>query len=81
MKPWLEGNDIEIYSIHNEEKSVVTKRFLRTLKYNIYRYMTSTSENVYVPWAYLIKDLKDQEFVETFYEKELQKENQKEFRT
>ena len=29
MKPWLEKNDIEMYSMHNEGKSVVTKRFVR----------------------------------------------------
>ena len=33
-----------------------------------------------VPWAYVTSDLKGEEIVETFYEKELQKTNQKEFR-
>ena len=33
-----------------------------------------------VPWTYVISDLKGEEFVETFYKKELQKTNQKEFR-
>ena len=33
-----------------------------------------------VPWTYVISDLKEEEIVETFYEKELQKTNQKEFR-
>ena len=41
-------NDIEMYSIHNEEKSVVTERFIRTLKTKIYKYMTSISKNVYI---------------------------------
>ena len=41
-------NDIEIYSAHNEEKSVVAERFIRTLKKKIYKYMTSISKNVYV---------------------------------
>ena len=31
-------------------------------------------------WIYIISDIKDQEIVATFYEKELQKTNQKEFR-
>ena len=44
MKSWLEKNDIEMYSTHNEEKSVVAKRFIRTLKNKIYKYMTSTSK-------------------------------------
>ena len=33
-----------------------------------------------VPWKYVIIDLKGKEFVGTFYEKVLQKTNQKEFR-
>ena len=41
-------NDIEIYSTHNEGKSVVTERFIITLKNKIYKYMTSVSKNVYI---------------------------------
>ena len=48
MKSWLEKNAIEIYSIHKEGKSVVAERFIRTLKNNIYKYMTSISKNVYI---------------------------------
>ena len=33
-----------------------------------------------VPWAYVISDLKDEEIVGTFHEKELQETNKKEFR-
>ena len=33
-----------------------------------------------VPWAYVINDLNGEEIIGTFYEKELQKTNQKEFR-
>ena len=33
-----------------------------------------------VPWTYAISDLKGEEIVATFYEKELQKTNQEEFR-
>ena len=33
-----------------------------------------------VPWTYVISDLKGEEIVGMFYEKELQKMNQKEFR-
>ena len=32
-----------------------------------------------VPWIYVISDVKGEEIIETFYEKELQKPNQKEF--
>ena len=33
-----------------------------------------------VPWTYVINDLNGEEIIETFYEKELQKINQQEFR-
>ena len=32
FKKWLKDNDIEMYSIHNEGKSVAAERFIRTLK-------------------------------------------------
>ena len=32
MKSWLEKSDIEMYSMHNEGKSVFAERFIRTLK-------------------------------------------------
>ena len=41
FKKWLKDNDIEMYSMHNEGKSVVAERFIRTLKTKIYKYMTS----------------------------------------
>ena len=37
-----------MYSIHNEGKSVVAERFIRTLKTKIYKHMTSISKNVYI---------------------------------
>ena len=160
-KKWLRGNDIVTYSTHNEGKSVVSERFIKTLKSKIYTYMTSISKNVYidklddivdeynntyhitiktkpidvkdntyknadkelnnkdpkfkvgdrvriskyknifakeympnwseeifvikkvkntVPWTYVINDLNGEEIIGTFYEKELQKTNQEEFR-
>ena len=45
MKSWLEKNDVEIYSTHNERKSVVTERFIRTIKN---KHMTSISKNIYI---------------------------------
>ena len=161
FKKWLQDNDIVMYSTHNEGKSVVAERFIRTLKSKIYKNMTSISKNAYidkldgivneyhnahhttikmkpidvkdntyiitdkdinnkdptfkvgdrvriskyknifaksytpnwsedvfvikkvknaVPWTYVIKDLTDEEIIGTFYEKELQKANQEEFR-
>ena len=32
FKKWLRDNNIIMYSTHNEEKSVVAERFIRTLK-------------------------------------------------
>ena len=131
-----------MYLIHNEGKSVVAERFIRTLKNRIYKHMTSISKNMYihklddivneynntyhktikmkpadvkdntyidsmelhstelhsnkdwseevfvikkvkntVPLTYVINDLNGDETIGTFYEKELQKTNQQEFRT
>ena len=149
-------------SMQNEGKSVITERFIRTLKHKIYKDMTSVTKNVYfnalndivdehnntyhrtikmkptgvksdsfaeyneesneedpqfkvsdhvrifkyknifakgydpnwneeifvinkientVPWTYVISDLNGENFFGSFYEKELQKTNQKYFRT
>ena len=48
FKRWLKDNDLEMYSIHNEEKSVVAERFIRTLKTKIYKYMMTISKNVHI---------------------------------
>ena len=37
-----------MYSTHNEGKSVVAEKFIRTIKNKIYKYMTSVSKNVYI---------------------------------
>ena len=65
---------------------------VRTSKYkNIFAkgYIPNWSEEVFVikkvkntvPWTYVINDLNGEEITESFYEKELQKTNQKESRT
>ena len=160
FKKWLQDN-IVMYSTHNEGKSVVAERFIRTLKNRNYKYMTLISKNVYidklddiadeynntyhttikvkpinvkdntyintskeinnkdpkfkvgdrvriskyknifakgyipnwseevfvikkikntVPWTHVINDLNDEEITGIFYEKELQKTSQEEFR-
>ena len=48
MKSWLEKNAIEMHSIYNKEKSVVSEESIRTLKNKIYKHMTATSKNVYI---------------------------------
>ena len=52
MKPWLEKYDIEMYSTHNEGKSVIVERSFKTLKSNIYKYMTLISKNMYIDKLY-----------------------------
>ena len=47
MKSWLQKNGIEMYSTHNEGKSVVAERFIRTVENKIYKNMTSISKSVY----------------------------------
>ena len=49
---WLKNYDIQMHSIHNEGKSVVAERFMRTLKIKIYKYMTAISKNVYINKLY-----------------------------
>ena len=154
-------NDIKKYLKHNERKSVVAERFIRTLRTKLYKYMTSLSKSIYihklddivgeynnvyyrtikikpvdvkdntyidfkkevndkdpkfkfgghvriskykdifpkgytpnwseevfviskikntVPWTFIINELNGKEMIGTFYEKELQKTNQQEFR-
>ena len=41
MKLILKNNDIEIYSMHTEGKSVIAERFIRPLKNKVYKYMIS----------------------------------------
>ena len=122
---WLKDNDIDIYSTHNEGKSVFAERFIRTLKNKVYKHMTALLNTMLilvknnlnlklvimlqfedmkkflledmlqfcpkqflllaklqsiVPWTWVINDLSGEEIIGTFYEKELQKTNQKEFR-
>ena len=48
MNSFLQNNSIEMYSRHDEGKSVVAKRFIRTLENKIYKYMTSISKNVHI---------------------------------
>ena len=48
MKSWLQDNNLEMHSTHNEGKSIVAERCIRTLKTKIYKYMTSISKTVYI---------------------------------
>ena len=47
FRKWLANNDISMYSTYKEGKSVVSERFIRTLKNKLYKHMTTVSKNVY----------------------------------
>ena len=44
MNSWLQDNNIEIYSIHNEGRFAVAERSIRTLNNKTYKYMTAISK-------------------------------------
>ena len=48
FKKWLKDNVFEMYWIHNEGKSFVAERLIKTLKTKIYKYITSISKNLYI---------------------------------
>ena len=48
IKSWLQDNDIDMYSTHNEGKSVVAERSIKTVKKKISKYLTSVSKCVYI---------------------------------
>ena len=47
FKRFLKINKIEMYLMHNEGKSVVAERFIKTLKNKFFKYMTVVSKNVF----------------------------------
>ena len=47
LNRFLKINNIEMYSIYHEGKSVVAERFVRTLKNKIFKHMTVVSKNIY----------------------------------
>ena len=89
----VKGNAYIITSreINNKDPKFKVGDYVRISKYkNIFDkgYMPNWSEEVFVikkvkntvPWTYVINDLNGEEIIGTFYEKELQKTNQEEFR-
>ena len=51
-----------------------------TCQIDLKTFFISRKINNAVPWTYVINDLNGEKNIRTFYEKELQKANQKEFR-
>ena len=74
--------------INNKDPKFKVGDHVRTSKYkNTFAkgYMPNWSEEVFlikntIPWTYVINDLNGEQIIGTFYEKELQKTNQEEFR-
>ena len=76
--------------VNNKDPKFKVGDFVRISKYkNIFAkgYTPNWSDDVFVitkvkntvPWTYIISELNGKEIIETFYEKELQNTNQKEF--
>ena len=94
MKPVVDKSDsYDEYNVDSNEKDPKFKAadHVRISKYkNIFAkgYTSNWSEEVFAvskikntfPWTYVIGDLNGEEIVGTFYEKELQRTNQKAFR-
>ena len=94
MKPIDDKNNTCIDSrkeVNDKDPKFKLGDHVRISKYkNIFAkgYTPNWSEEVFivskikntVPWTYVINDLNGEEIIGTFYEKELQKTNQKEFR-
>ena len=47
---WLDNNDILMYSTHNETKSVIAKRFIKTLKAKVYKERHLMIANFILVW-------------------------------
>ena len=48
MQGWFDNSNILMYSTHNEGKSVIAERFIKTLKSKIYKKMTANNKNSYL---------------------------------
>ena len=90
MKP-IDVKDNKYINADNKDPKFKVGDHVRISRYkNIFAkgYMPNWSEVVFVikkvkntvPWTYVINDLNGEEIAGTFYEKELQKTNQEEFR-
>ena len=56
MLEWLDNTDILIYSTHNESKSVISGRFIKTLKAKIYKKITVNDSKSYLPYLNKLVD-------------------------
>ena len=56
MQVWLDNNDILMYSTHNEGKSLIAEKFIKTLKSKIYKKMTANDSRSYLPYLNKLVD-------------------------
>ena len=56
MQKWLDNNDILIYSTQNGSKSVIAERFIKTLKYKIYKKITANDNKSYLLYLNKLTD-------------------------
>ena len=56
MQEWLDNNDILMYFTHNEGKSVIAGRFIKTLKSKIYKKTTANDSKFYLPYLNKLVD-------------------------
>ena len=84
-------DSMELLHSNNKDPKFKVGDYVRISKYKKHfakGYIPNWSEEVFVikkvkntvPWTYIINDLNGEEVIGTFYEKEMQKTNQQEFR-
>ena len=55
MQEWLH-NDILVYSTHNEGKSVIAERFIKTLRVKIYQKVAANNSKSYLTYLNKLVD-------------------------
>ena len=56
MQEWLDNNDILIYSTHNEGKSLIAERFIKTLKTKSITKMAAKERESYLTYLNKLVD-------------------------
>ena len=56
MQEWLDNNDILMYFTHNEGKSVIVERFIKTLKSKIFKKITANDNKSYLSYLNKLVD-------------------------
>ena len=56
MQEWVDNNNILVHSAHNEGKSVIAERFIKTLKSKICKKMIANDSKSYLPYLNKLVD-------------------------